>query len=305
MFWRQRSAFAFLQIKTGGRSVSSTDRQSALRPAVFLDRDGTLIDNAGDLGDPDQLKILPGVAQALQLLLKHNFMLFVVTNQGGVARGKYNEEAVLQTHARLEQMLRAEVGTPTVITEYYYCPFHPQGTVENYRREHEWRKPAPGMLFAAALAHAIDLGKSWMIGDQERDVFAGAAAQCRTILISSDREMAAASVGDFVEKDLLHAARRITAPVIDAAAIGSVALHARRSDILSDAVFKETIKSMAHALAQRTGIQLLQIDFHTNSVTATVEGGEVIALGFATELRRDTDRWWRSHRAPESPWGSF
>ncbi|MEI6023122.1 MAG: HAD family hydrolase [Phycisphaerales bacterium] len=285
--------------------MSPADRQSALRPAVFLDRDGTLIDNAGDLGDPDQLKILPGVAQALQLLLKHNFMLFVVTNQGGVARGKYNEDAVVQTHARLEHMLRAEVGTPTVITEYYYCPFHPQGTVENYRREHEWRKPAPGMLFAAALAHAIDLEKSWMIGDQERDVIAGAAAQCRTILISSDREMAAASVGDFVEKDLLHAARRITAPVIDAAAIGSVSLHARRSDILSDAVFKETIKSMAHALAQRTGIQLLQIDFHINSVTATVEGGEVIALGFATELRRDTDRWWRSHRAPESPWGSF
>jgi len=285
--------------------VSSPDRQSALRPAVFLDRDGTLIDNAGDLGDPDQLKILPGVAQALQLLLKHNFMLFVVTNQGGVARGKYNEEAVLQTHARLEQMLRAEVATPTVITEYYYCPFHPQGTVENYRREHEWRKPAPGMLFAAALAHAIDLEKSWMIGDQERDVVAGAAAQCRTILISSDREQAAASVGDFVEKDLLHAARRITTPVIDAAAVGSVTLHARRSDILSDAVFKETIKSMAHALAQRTGIQLLQLEFHTNSVTATVEGGEVIALGFATELRRDTERWWRSHRAPESPWGSF
>ena len=285
--------------------MSPTDRQSALRPAVFLDRDGTLIDNAGDLGDPDQLKILPGVAQALQLLLKHNFMLFVVTNQGGVARGKYNEDAVVQTHARLEHMLRAEVGTPTVITEYYYCPFHPQGTVENYRREHEWRKPAPGMLFAAALAHAIDLEKSWMIGDQERDVMAGAAAQCRTILISSDREMSASSVGDFVEKDLLHAARRITTPVIDAAAIGSVSLHARRSDILSDDVFKETIKSMAHALAQRTGIQLLQIDFHTNTVTATVEGGEVIALGFATELRRDTDRWWRSHRAPESPWGSF
>ncbi len=285
--------------------MSPADRHSALRPAVFLDRDGTLIDNAGDLGDPDQIQILSGVAQALQLLLKHNFMLFVVTNQGGVARGKYNEDAVVQTHARLEHMLRAEVGTPTVITEYYYCPFHPQGTVENYRREHEWRKPAPGMLFAAALAHAIDLEKSWMIGDQERDVIAGAAAQCRTILISSDREIAAASVGDFVETDLLHAARRITAPVIDAAAIGSVALHARRSDILFDAVFKETIKSMAHALAQRTGIQLLQIEFHTNSVTATVEGGEVIALGFATELRRDTDRWWRSHRAPESPWGSF
>jgi hypothetical protein len=108
-----------------------------------------------------------------------------------------------------------------------------------------------------------------------------------------------------VEKDLLHAARRITTPVVDSAVIGSVALHARRSDILSDAVFKETIKSMAHALAQRTGIQLLQLDFHATKVNATVAGGEVIALGFATELRRDTDRWWRSHRAPESPWGSF
>ena len=87
--------------------MSAADRQPALRPAVFLDRDGTLIDNDGDLGDPDQIQILPGVAQALQLLLKHDLLLFVVTNQGGVARGKYNEEAVLQTHARLEQMLRA------------------------------------------------------------------------------------------------------------------------------------------------------------------------------------------------------
>jgi len=285
--------------------VSASARQPALRPAVFLDRDGTLIDNAGDLGDPDQLKILPGVALALQLLLKHNFILFVVTNQGGVARGKYNEDDVVQTHARLERMLCAEVGAPQVICEYYYCPFHPQATVEKYRGEHEWRKPAPGMLFAAALAHAIDLEKSWMVGDQERDVVAGAAAQCRTILISSDRELAAASVGDFVEKDLLAAARRITASVVDVATAGTVALHARRSDILSDAVFQETIKSMAQALAQRTGIKLVRIEFETNCVTATVEGGDVIALGFVAELRRDSDRWWREHRGAESPWGSM
>ncbi len=285
--------------------MSASARQPALRPAVFLDRDGTLIDNAGDLGDPDQLKILPGVALALQLLLKHNFILFVVTNQGGVARGKYNEDDVVQTHARLERMLCAEVGAPQVIYEYYYCPFHPQATVEKYRGEHEWRKPAPGMLFAAALAHAIDLEKSWMVGDQERDVVAGAAAQCRTILISSDRELAAASVGDFVEKDLLAAARRITASVVDVATAGTVALHARRSDILSDAVFQETIKSMAQALAQRTGIKLVRIEFETNCVTATVEGGDVIALGFVAELRRDSDRWWREHRGAESPWGSM
>ena len=285
--------------------MSTSARQPALRPAVFLDRDGTLIDNAGDLGDPDQLKILPGVALALQLLLKHNFILLVVTNQGGVARGKYNEDAVVQTHARLERMLCAEVGAPQVICEYYYCPFHPQATVEKYRGEHEWRKPAPGMLFAAALAHAIDLEKSWMVGDQERDVVAGAAAQCRTILISSDRELAAASVGDFVEKDLLAAARRITASVLDVATVGTIALHARRSDILSDAVFQETIKSMAQALAQRTGIKLVRIEFETNCVTATVEGGDVIALGFVAELRRDSDRWWREHRGAESPWGSM
>ena len=285
--------------------MSASARQPALRPAVFLDRDGTLIDNAGDLGDPDQLKILPGVALALQLLLKHNFILLVVTNQGGVARGKYNEDAVVQTHARLERMLCAEVGAPQVICEYYYCPFHPQATVEKYRGEHEWRKPAPGMLFAAALAHAIDLEKSWMVGDQERDVVAGAAAQCRTILISSDRELAAASVGDFVEKDLLAAARRITASVLDVATVGTIALHARRSDILSDAVFQETIKSMAQALAQRTGIKLVRIEFETNCVTATVEGGDVIALGFVAELRRDSDRWWREHRGAESPWGSM
>ncbi|MCE9618519.1 MAG: HAD family hydrolase [Planctomycetes bacterium] len=285
--------------------MSEAARESCLRPAVFLDRDGTLIDNPGDLGDPEQVKLLPGVPEALKILLENHFKLIVVTNQGGVARGKYSEDAVALVHARIEQMLRAQLRLPAVIDGFYFCPFHPLATLEHYKREHPWRKPAPGMLLAAALEHAIDLPRSWMVGDQERDVAAGAAAGCRTLLLSVNREHSAASAADFVEADLLHAARRIAAGEIESPSRGTIALHARRSDILADADFQTAIASMARELASRTGIRLVRLDFQSSSVAATVEGGDVIALGFVAELRRDSERWWRTHRAAESPWGSW
>lgn len=155
------------------------------RPAVFLDRDNTIIHNDGDLGDPDALKLIQGAAPAIASLCGLAYKVIVVTNQGGVARGKYSVEDVEATHERLEQMIR-ERANGARIDGFYYCPFHPQGTVAKYKKEHPTRKPKPGMLLQAAEDHDIDLAQSWMVGDAIRDIEAGAAAGCRTILLSAD-----------------------------------------------------------------------------------------------------------------------
>ena len=153
--------------------------------AIFLDRDNTLISNDGDLGDPADVVLLDGVTQGLERLRSMGFELVVVTNQGGVARGHYGEKDVERVHERLQEL----VGEASPL-HFYYCPFHPRGTVTEYTREHPWRKPAPGMLYAAAQRLALDLSQCWVIGDQHRDMEAGHAAGCRTILFSHPRTKA-------------------------------------------------------------------------------------------------------------------
>jgi histidinol-phosphate phosphatase family protein len=153
---------------------------------VFLDRDNTLILNHGDLGDPGRVRLLPGVPEGLASLREAGFTLVVVTNQGGVARGRFTESDVLAVHQRLGQMLDRCVGREGVIARFYHCPFHPQGSVVEYTREHPWRKPAPGMLLQAAQDLSLDLGRSWLIGDAARDVEAGRRAGCRTVLLHPD-----------------------------------------------------------------------------------------------------------------------
>lgn len=154
-------------------------------PIVFLDRDNTLIANDGDLGDPAQVRLLPDVAIGLRRLKDSGFRLVVVTNQGGVARGSYSESDVDLVHARIAQLVDEESGGQRVLDRFYYCPFHPEAVIPEYRREHPWRKPQPGMLLQAAQDLQLDLDHGWMIGDQMRDVTAGRAAGVRTILLSS------------------------------------------------------------------------------------------------------------------------
>src|SRR5688572_19204699 len=116
--------------------------------AVFLDRDNTLIENDGDLGDPRQVRLIAGAATAVAAMRKMGFQIVVVTNQGGVARGKYGEADVEQVHARISDEVRRESGA--TIERFYYCPYHPEAVVGRYRCEHPWRKPQPGMLLQAA-----------------------------------------------------------------------------------------------------------------------------------------------------------
>ncbi|MDP7030126.1 MAG: HAD family hydrolase [Phycisphaerales bacterium] len=148
-------------------------------PAVFLDRDNTIIVNDGDLGDPSGVSLMPGTKAALARLHAAGWPLVVITNQGGVARGRYGEDDVQAVHRRTQELL-GEVP----VLDWLWCPYHPTGVVPEYTREHPWRKPAPGMVLEAADRHGLVLASSWVVGDQERDIQAGHAAGCRTILLA-------------------------------------------------------------------------------------------------------------------------
>jgi D-glycero-D-manno-heptose 1,7-bisphosphate phosphatase len=177
--------------------------------AVFLDRDNTLILNDGDLGDPARVDIRPGAGAALRRLRDAGYRLIVVTNQGGVARGKYTERDVDAVNQRIAELIDAEAGAAGMIDRFYYCPYHPEGTVPEYRREHPWRKPQPGMIIQAARDLDLDLASCWMIGDQDRDIAAGKAAGCRTVFLRTDRSESTIARADFAVDDLNSAAETI------------------------------------------------------------------------------------------------
>ena len=155
----------------------------SLAHAVFLDRDETLIANTGDLGDPEKVVLLQEAAAGVRALREAGWMLFVVTNQGGVARGAFSIDDMDATHARVQALLEQETGLKQPIEAFYACPWHPDGVVKAFTQEHNWRKPSPGMLLAAADAFDIDLQASWLVGDAPRDIAAGTAAGCRTVLL--------------------------------------------------------------------------------------------------------------------------
>jgi D-glycero-D-manno-heptose 1,7-bisphosphate phosphatase len=149
--------------------------------AIFLDCDGTLIEDHGYINNPDQVMLLAGVTDALVELKAMGYKLIVVSNQSGVARGIVTEKVLAQIHNRLKNLLAEKNAS---LDRIYYCPYHPDGVVEKYRKESDNRKPAPGMLLTAAKKMNIDLNQSWMIGDSDRDIEAGSQAGCKTILIN-------------------------------------------------------------------------------------------------------------------------
>lgn len=149
--------------------------------AIFLDRDGTLIEDPGYLNHPEQVQLLEGVAEALIELRNMGYMLIVTTNQSAVARGIVSEKVLGEIHNRLRQLL-TERGA--YLDQIYYCPYHPDGVIPKYRKESEWRKPNPGMLLAASEDLDIDLSQSWKIGDSSRDIETGLRAGCKTILVT-------------------------------------------------------------------------------------------------------------------------
>ncbi|MDP8959538.1 MAG: HAD family hydrolase [Actinomycetota bacterium] len=177
------------------------------RPAVFLDKDGTLVENVPYNTDPAGIRLAPGAPEALRLLHGAGRRLVVVSNQSGVARGLFPEGALLGVERRLRELL-ADVGVP--LGGFYYCPHHPEARLVSYRARCRCRKPMPGLLLRAAEELDLDLERSWMVGDILDDVEAGSRSGCRTTLILNGGETlwrtGPRRFPDLVASDLLEAA---------------------------------------------------------------------------------------------------
>lgn len=153
---------------------------------IFLDKDGTLVRDVPYNADPSKIVLEEGAASGLRRLAEAGYHFVVVSNQSGVARGLFKEEALQAVADRLDQVLAESAGV--TLDGFYYCPHHPQGNVAEYAVECDCRKPQPGMLIKAAQALGIDLRKAWMVGDILDDVEAGKRAGCRAILINNGHE---------------------------------------------------------------------------------------------------------------------
>jgi len=153
---------------------------TSLSPAVFLDRDGTINVEKDYLHRIEDFAFIPGAEAAIKRLKEAGFLVIVVTNQSGVARGYFPREAVCRLHEHLQQCLN-KVGSG--IDDFYICPHHPTEGQGEYQIDCDCRKGSPGMLLQAAVDHGIDLAKSWMVGDKLADIEAGVAAGCQPILV--------------------------------------------------------------------------------------------------------------------------
>ncbi|MBI3223887.1 MAG: HAD family hydrolase [Mycolicibacterium cosmeticum] len=145
---------------------------SETNPAVFLDRDGVINVDTGYIGKPSDFVLIDGAAQAIALLNRSGYFVFVVTNQSGIGQGFYSESDFEGVTERMNELL-AEEGAH--ITDIRHCPFHPEAALERYRADHPWRKPAPGMILDLLENWHVDLGASFLIGDSLRDLDAAAA----------------------------------------------------------------------------------------------------------------------------------
>jgi D-glycero-D-manno-heptose 1,7-bisphosphate phosphatase len=151
-----------------------------MRPAIFLDRDGVLIEDSHYLGQPERVRLIPGAAEAVAALNRAGWPVVVVTNQSGVARGLFSYESVGDVHTHLAEQL-ATYGA--AVAGFYFCPHHPDAEVAAFRAACECRKPKAGMLLTAAADLGLDPARSWMVGDRVTDLQAGAAVGARTILV--------------------------------------------------------------------------------------------------------------------------
>lgn len=176
--------------------------------AIFIDKDGTLIKDNPYSVDSSKMEFYPEVWEALRLMARRGFLLIVVSNQPGVAKG-YFREVELENLISVFRQIFARRGVP--LSGFYYCPHHPQGVVEGYSIACQCRKPNPGLIFRAARHFNVELGRSWMIGDILNDVEAGNRAGCRTIMLDRKYETEWLTgewrKPDFIVGNLLEAAR--------------------------------------------------------------------------------------------------
>lgn len=157
----------------------------AARPAIFLDKDGTLLEDVPFNVSPGLMHLREGVAAALTRLGKLGLPLVIVSNQSGIARGYFTEAAMGPVRRRLGQLFACSDAT---LAGFYYCPHHPGGDLPSYAIDCDCRKPMPGMFHRAARELGLALSDSWMIGDFLDDIAAAKRAGCRAILLNNGGE---------------------------------------------------------------------------------------------------------------------
>ena len=170
-----------------------------MNKAVFLDRDGTIIEDAGYLADPDGVRLLPGAGEALRELRGAGYLLVVVTNQSGIGRGFFSVDDMRRVNNRVEELF-ARQGV--FFEDLLICPHAPE---ENC----DCRKPSPKLLLDAAARHDIDLSRSVMVGDKISDVEAGAAAGCALNILLSSKYDSSNAISCSRARDMIEAALEI------------------------------------------------------------------------------------------------
>lgn len=172
--------------------------------AIFLDRDGTLIVEKHYLHRPEEIEIEKNVIPALRLLQEHGFKLIVVTNQAGIGKGFFTVNQFLAAQSHLNSILNKE---NIFLTDFFYCPYHINASIERFRKNSIDRKPRPGMLKRAIKKYNIDPSTSYMIGDKLIDVQAGQSLNIQSILLKTGYGTSElpSSVPDYIAQDLLDA----------------------------------------------------------------------------------------------------
>lgn len=177
------------------------------KKAFFLDRDGVLNQENGYVKCWEDFRWLPEVVEALQLIKEKGFLIIVITNQSGIAKGLYTEEDVQRIHQKMNEFL---LGHQVQIDDFYFCPHHPQGVLQNYSFQCLCRKPLPGMISQAVEDHQIDLASSYLFGDSDRDIRAGQALGLKTVRVQSGHPWLEGDVQPtFIAKNLLIAVKTI------------------------------------------------------------------------------------------------
>ena len=181
------------------------------KPGVFLDRDDTVIKDMVYLRDPGKIEILPRVCDAIHALNEKNIPVIIITNQSGIARGILNEERLSEIHLNLLRLL-AEQGAR--IDAIYYCPHHPEGTVDEYTHACSCRKPEPGLLLQAAKDFCLDLSSCYMIGDKPIDVETIHRVGGSGILLSGRGDHNIQQRPDYIAHDLYEAVNWVLKDII-------------------------------------------------------------------------------------------
>ncbi|MFX1388595.1 MAG: D-glycero-beta-D-manno-heptose 1,7-bisphosphate 7-phosphatase [Promethearchaeota archaeon] len=167
--------------------------------AIFLDRDGVINKEVGYLSNIENFEFIQGSIEALKILKQKNYLLIVITNQAGLARGYFSEETLKAIHNKMIKILKKNM---IELTDIYFCPHHP-----DFTGSCECRKPKPGMILMAALEYKIDLGKSFMVGDTLNDIETGKNAECKTVLVltgygEEEQKKISSIVPDMIFKNL-------------------------------------------------------------------------------------------------------